>query len=221
MTIDQIKSAVFNLVMDGLQGATINSSLLIEQVEDEAINEKLKIIEEINMTGKLNPKDIYMSLRGLVVTCSDIERFCNITSSSNIKKVEIPQIITSIERPIDYFGTTDMMYNYRVYTDVNCFVDNKYRRARNDKPYVWIDTTPNTNNMNDAFIFNAPFVQNLTVICAPKDIRQVELLGCCSNEELSNITAIDSEVIRRLTAKYIDSHRKLAMAPRANTQQIV
>ena len=75
--------------------------------------------------------------------------------------------------------------------------------------------------MNDAFIFNAPFIDKVTVIGAFKDPRQVESLGCCTNEEISVITSIDTEVIKRLAARYIDSHRKLIMAPRANTQQIL
>lgn len=220
MTIDQIKSSVYNLVMDGLKGASINSSIQLTQVEDEAINEKLKVIEEINMTGKLNVKDILLPLRGLQTECSNLERVCNMTSTNNIMKVELPQIITSIGRKaINYFGSKDMSLNFRVYLDINELADNKYKRSQNNNPYVWIDTTPNTNNMNDAFIFNAPYIKYVTAIIAPKDVRQVEALGCCSGEEISNITSIDSEVIKRLAAKYIDSHRKLAMVNRPNDQK--
>lgn len=220
MTINQAKSAVYNLVMDGLHGASINSSLQIEQIEDEYINERLKVIEEINMIGKLNVKDLLLPLRGLNATCSNIERVCNIDSPNNIKKVEIPQIITSIgSKSINYFGSKDMTLNFRTYLDINDLISNKYKRSKNNNPYVWIDVTPNSNNLNDAFIFNAPYISSVTVICAPKDIRQVEFLGCCSNNEISNITAIDSEVIKRLAAKYIEAHRKLALANRPNDQK--
>lgn len=223
MTIDQGKSAVYNLVMDGLKGASINSSLLIGQVEDEYINERLKVIEEINMIGKLNYKDLYLPLRGLKASCSNIERVCNDTSAKeNIKKIEIPQIISSIgSRSINYFGAKDMTLNFRVYMDVNDLMSNKYKRSKNNNPYVWIDITPNENNMNDAFIFNAPYIVDASVIGAFKDVRQVESLGCCATSELHNISSIDSEVIKRLAAKYIEAHRKLSMVSRPNDQKIV
>lgn len=223
MTIDQGKSAVYNLVMDGLKGASINSSLLIGQVEDEYINERLKVIEEINMVGKLNYKDLYLPLRGLKASCSKIERVCNDTGSTNgIKRIELPQIISSIgNKAINYFGAKDMTLNFRIYTDVNDLMCNRYRRSKNNNPYVWIDITPNENNMNDAFVFDAPYLADVSVIGAFKDMRQVESLGCCATSEIHNITSIDSEVIKRLAAKYIEAHRKLAMVSRPNDQKIV
>jgi hypothetical protein len=40
-----------------------------------------------------------------------------------------------------------------------------------DKPYVYIDTTPNENNMYDAFVFNAPLLKRLSVVAIFKDLR--------------------------------------------------
>jgi len=49
--------------------------------------------------------------------------------------------------------------------------NHKYRRRGKDKPYVWIDTTPNENNMYDCFIFNAPLLSAVSITAIFKDPR--------------------------------------------------
>jgi len=47
----------------------------------------------------------------------------------------------------------------------------KIRKRGKNKPYVWIDTTPNENGMCDCFVFNAPLIQQISIIAVFKDLR--------------------------------------------------
>jgi hypothetical protein len=49
----------------------------------------------------------------------------------------------------------------------------KFLRRGAEKPYVYIDTTPNENNMYDCWIFNAPLLKKISVIGIFKDPRQL------------------------------------------------
>jgi hypothetical protein len=47
----------------------------------------------------------------------------------------------------------------------------QYRKRGKDKPYIFIDTTPNENGMCDGFVFNAPFLKQLSITGVFKDPR--------------------------------------------------
>ena len=60
---------------------------------------------------------------------------------------------------IDYIGSVDRQLPFVCYTSLSNYRNHKYRKRGKDKPYVWIDTTPNENGMCDCFIFNAPLLK--------------------------------------------------------------
>jgi hypothetical protein len=71
----------------------------------------------------------------------------------------------------------------------------KYRKRNANKPYVWIDYSPNENGMLDCFLFNAPLLEQVSVVGVFKDPRQLTKYSCCNNQELvgpdTNMSFID------------------------------
>ena len=82
------------------------------------------------------------------------------------------------------------------YTNPIVMKYHKYRVRGKNKPYVWIDITPNENNMYDCFVFNAPLLKEVSVIAIFKDPRQLERYSCCSSETLEddNFNFINNEI---------------------------
>jgi hypothetical protein len=81
---------------------------------------------------------------------------------------------------IDYLGATDRQLPFVCYTSSAVFRQHKYRKRGKNKPYVWIDTTPNENGMYDCFVFNAPLLKVVSISAIFKDLRQLDTYSCCS-----------------------------------------
>jgi hypothetical protein len=221
MTLDKLKSSIYNNVMSGLRGASINNSFTLEQIEDGIIQERLSIIKEYAAKNLIPIKDLMYSIRCIEVDCESLDRCCCDIRGTVVKHIEIPQIFNDFgQQAIDYMGSTDGLVSYVVYTD-NTFKVHKYKRRGANDPYVWVDITPNQNGMYDAFIFNAsPMLSNMLVRIIPKDIRQLEQYECCPTEEISNISFIDTEIEKRMTEKYIRYYRQMALAITPNDQTV-
>lgn len=207
----RIASAVYNDVYAGLKGFHTNMSLSIEQLEDEIHQERMQIIKEYYLKNLLNKEDLLLSLNCIFVDCKDLERCkCKtIMEGTVVAHFEIPQLLLEIGMfAIDYVGTTDRMEPFTVYTSLVTASKHKYRGRRKHLPYVYIDVTPNEHNLCDCYIFNAPLIKQVTVVGIFKDLRQVELLGCC--EDLSeNFSWLDAEIQKRVTEKKLRYYRQL------------
>jgi len=219
MTLEQITSAIYNNVVAGLPGVTANSKFAMEQVEDDAINERLLIIKEYAAKNLIPKKDLLLSINCVDVDCKDIDRCpCAPKDRDKLTHIEIPQILNDFaEEGIDFIGSTDRAIQFKVYTTY-AYRQHKFKKRGGDKPYIWVDTTPNSNNMYDAFIFNAPLVTNVSVVAIFKDPRQLAGFSCCTDEDINNINFIDAEIIKRVTEKYIRYYRQMASANTPNDQ---
>ena len=130
---------------------------------------------------------------------------------------EIPQIVNDYGNlSIDYIGSIDKQLPFIFYTSSTAFRYHKYRRRGKNKPYVWIDTTTNSNNMYDCYIFNAPLINKVSVVAIFKDLRQLENYDCCY--ESDNMSFINNEVKKRLTEKKIRYYRQLQAQNLPNNQ---
>jgi hypothetical protein len=93
-----------------------------------------------------------MSINCVEVDCKSLES-CPPCSEPNpyeekFYHFEIPQVVNDFASDaIEYIGSTDKKTRFKVYTDVNSFKYHKYLRRGANKPYVYIETTPNENNM--------------------------------------------------------------------------
>lgn len=218
---ERMASAIQNDVYAGLKGYHQNLSMSIEQLEDEIVQERLTLIKEYALKGVLPKKDLLLSLNCIAVDCKDIEK-CSPCSEyidgTPTAHFEIPQIITDFDNlGIEFIGPPDRSMKYTVYTSLIAASKHKYRKRRADRPYVYIDVTPNEHNMYDVFIFNAPFISKVSVVGVFKDLRQVEESGCCL-DLANNFTFLDSTVQQRLTEKKIRYYRQLATSIAPNDQ---
>lgn len=215
MYIHKLASAIRNDIVSGLRGYHTNLSMSTEQLEDDIIQERLQILKEYSLKGILPVKDLYLSINCIPVDCKSIERCkCNFQdecSDPPIAHFEIPQVLGDYgDLSIDYIGSTDRQLPFIFYTSSTAFRYHKYRKRGKNRPYVWIDITPNENGMYDCFVFNAPLLSNVSITAIFKDPRQLENYSCCVEAEDENFTFIDNEVKRRLTEKKIRFYRQLA-----------
>lgn len=221
--IKKLASAIYNDIYSGLIGITSNPTLSMDQLEDEVVEEWLQVIKEYSLKNILPLKDLLISINCIDVDCLALDK-CPICSESNPYSIpeyhfQIPQTINDLaEEAIFYIGATDKSLKYKIYTNPQSLKYHKYNRRGSDKPYVYIDTTPNENNMYDGWIFNSPLIQKISFIGIIKDLRQLDNYECCSPETLENLTFIVTELKKRLIEKKIRYYRQLYIGSQPNNQ---
>ena len=213
MTLEQLTSAIYNDLMSGLRGLSNIPTISLEQLEDDIIDERLIILKEFSMKNMLPVKDLLMSLNCINVDCKSIDKCpCGTSLIKPTQHFEIPQILNDFgEESIEYLGSVDKTLQFKVYTST-AFITHQYKRRGAHKPYVYIDTTPNENNMYDCWIFNAPLIKKLSLTAIFKDPRQLLEVDCCVNNDSINYNFIDNEIKRRLTEKKLRYYRQ-GMSP--------
>lgn len=218
----KLASAILNDIYSGLAGLHHNISLSIEQLEDEIVQMRLQVIKEYQLKGVFPIKDLMLSINCVPVDCKDLERcHCKDGDKTPNAHFEIPQIINEFgSSAIAYIGSTDRMNQFAVYITPN-FTNlyQRYRKRGRNLPYVYIDPTPNENNMYDCYVFNAPLLREVSVVAVFKDPRQLDGYSCCLNmDELDSMNFIDYEVKTRLTEQKIKYYRQLHAGNLPNTQ---
>lgn len=221
--VEKLASAIRNDVVSGLRGYHANMSMSMEQLCQDIVDERLQILKEYSLKGVLPLKDLYISINCIQVDCKNIERCrCNTyddCSDQPVAHFEIPQIVNDYGNlSIDYIGSTDRQLPFIFYTSSTAFRYHKYRKRGKNKPYVWIDTTPNKNGMYDCFVFNAPLLDRVSVSAIFKDLRQLDQFACCSELQDDNMSFINNEIKKRLTEKKIRYYRQLQAPNLPNDQ---
>lgn len=218
--VTKLASAIYNDVVGGLAGYSTTPSMSIEQLEDEVVEERLLVIKEYLMRNMLPKKDLYMSINCIPVDCKSLDKCpCNsATYSEPVAHFEIPQLVNGVPGgALDFVGSVDKAVQFKIY-DSTAYQYHKYLRRGAFKPYVYIDTTPNENNKYDGWIFNAPFIEVISVIGIFKDPRQLEQYHCCAADDLENYSFISTEIKKRLVEKKLRYYRQFLPAPHPNTQ---
>ena len=220
MIVSKLASAIWNDIVGGLQGyeATINMS--IRQLEDEVVEERLAVLNSYSMQNMIPRKDLFYSLNCIELDCKSLDKCCKLVDnySDKIAHFEIPQIVNDFgEQAIEFIGSTDKEIKFKVYTSSQ-FKFHKYKTRGKQKPFVYIDTTPNEHNFYDCYLFNAPMLERLTVIAIFKDPRQVEQVACCNLTEADNMSWITSEVEKSLINEKVKQYQQLIPHPLPNTQ---
>lgn len=219
--IERLASAIRNDVVSGLKGYHTNMSMSIEQLCQDIIDERLQILKEYSLKGVLPLKDLYISINCIPVDCTDIERCrCINSEGTPTAHFEIPQIVNDYGNlSIDYIGSVDRQLPFIFYTSSTAFRYHKYRKRGKERPYVWIDTTPNKNGMQDCFVFNAPYLKEVSISAIFKDVRQLDNYSCCTELSDDNMSFINNEIKKRVTEKKIRCYRALAPNNVPNDQQ--
>lgn len=230
-SIRKIADAIRNDIVSGLRGYHQNMSLSVEQLEEEIVQMRLLIIKEYTLKGILPINDLIASLNCIPVDCDTLDKCpCNRTSCGEpTAHFQIPQLLLDfgISSAIKYIGSTDKQHRFLVYTSPLDKVNNyqKYRKRGKNKPYVYIDVTPNKEGMLDCYIFGAPLIKQVSVIAVFKDPRQLEDYSCSCEGETSetyldnNYNFIDTIIKDRLTQQKLRYYRQYATSITPNDQQ--
>lgn len=223
--VEKLASAIYNDIVGGLRGFHTNYSISMEQLQQDIVDERLQILKEYSLKGIVPTKDLYVSINCIKVDCKSIDKCrCNNLDCPDppMAHFEIPQILNDYgNKSIDYIGSVDKQLPFIYYTSSTAFRFHKYRKRGKNKPYVWIDTTPNENGMYDCFVFNAPLLTNVSITAIFKDLRQLENYDCCSDFQDDNMSFINNEIKKRLTEKKIRYFRQMAMPTLPNDQSYV
>lgn len=219
----KLASAIYNDIVSGLRGYHSNISMSLEQLEDDIVNTRLQVIKEYSLKGILPIKDLLVSINCIKIDCKDLDRCkCNSTYMGNpVAHFQIPQLLNDYgQQSIDYIGSTDRQNSFMWYTSSNVgFKYSKYRKRGKDKPFVYIDTTPNEDGMYDCFIFNSLLLKEISISAIFKDPRQIEQFYCCSEYSDDNLNFINKEVQDRVTKTKIYYYRQLAAPIISNNQE--
>ena len=217
--VHKLASAIYLDIVSGLVGVTSTPTLSMSALEDDIVDEWLQIIKEYSLRNLIPRKDLLMSINCIELDCLSLDKCpCGTDFSPTQLHFEIPQIVNDFaEKAIEYIGAIDRSQEYKVYTSIS-FRYHQYKRRRAEKPYVYIETTPNANNMYDAWVFNAPFTKKISVIGIFKDPRQLMEYGCCAGDDLENYTFISAEIKKRLTEKKLRYYKLLYQGPTNNSQ---
>lgn len=235
-SIRKLADAVYNDVVSGLRGYHTNPSMSIEQLEEECVQYRLAILKEYMMKGILPVHDLLSSLNCIPVDCDSLDKCsCNSQTcgSDPVAHFQIPQILFDfgLNKAIYYVGTTDKQLKFLVYTkpftQINSY--QKYRKRGKNKPWVYIDITPNQEGLLDCYIFGAPLIKQVSVIAIFKDPRQLEDYQCnCQGESINGDTQMDNNfnfidilVKERLTKQKLYYYRQVAAPLLSNDQRYV
>lgn len=218
--ITKLASAIYNDIVGGLAGITSTPNLSLEQLQDDVIDERLQIIKEYSMKNLIPINDLVMLIACIPVDCKSLDKCpCGGPNyTPPISHFELPQIVNDFaDKAVQFVGSVDRSLEFKVYTNTS-YLYHKYSRRGAINPYVYIESTPNENNMYDAWIFNAPLLKKLSLIAIFKDPRQLEQYGCCAGDDIENYSFLSAEIKKRLTEKKIRYYRQLMAQPTPNTQ---
>ena len=219
MVFNKLASAIFNDIYGGLRGYASNLSMSLEQLEDDIIDERLQIIKEYYLKGLVPKRDLLLSINCIELDCKSLDRCsCGRTSDCDelVAHFELPQILGDFgTEAIDYIGSTDRQIPFIVYTSPQFWRYRKYRKRGKNKPFVYVDMTPNENNMYDCWVFNVPILKKVSVIGISKNLNQLD--ECCADP--TNLSFLDAEVKKRVTELKIRYYRQLMSPVVPNTQQ--
>ena len=222
MTIEQIASAIENDLHSALSGVNSNITISIDQLQDEIISMREIVVKEWWLHGLINRDDLLTALNCVVVDCKDPAkcRACDKPYSGPAGHSELHFEIPKTMEGLDFVGSADRQERYRVYYSPAQVKYNRYRRRHQDRPYVYIEKTPNENGNYDGWIFNLPFVKTISVIGIFKDPRDLEKMGCYGNCDNTNgdLGSVSHEVQSRLTKEKMLYYRQYYMPPQPNNQ---
>ena len=219
MNVNQIASAIINDLFSGNLVSLSNRAMISqEQIEDECIEARCAIIKDWYLTNMLNLGDMMVAINCVEVDCKDQNKCSCMSFLANAKMAkhfEIPQLMPGLGvDALAFVGSTDRSHAFKVYYNLEAIKYQqhyqKYRKRPNNKPFVYIEKTPNENGMYDCWIFDAPFVQYIAVIGIFKDPRQLEKYNCCDDIDYLEMGAISNEIKNRILQKKIQLYRTSA-----------
>jgi hypothetical protein len=185
------------------------------------------IIRQQIASGVFPIKDLLVAINCVDVDCESLERCkCNSDGCDTlVAHFQIPQLMSEFGKAsIDYIGSIDRQQRFPIVTSLTERNMRKFRKRSKNGPNVWLDMAPNRDGMLDCFIFNCPFIKQVSVVGIFKDPRQIEKFKCCVSSEYSltgpdnNISYLSQMVKDKLTTDKVRYYRQLAAPTLPNDQ---
>lgn len=221
MELNRLTSAIWNDIEAGLSGMNANPNLSLEQLEDEVIETRETVIKEWYLKDVLKPHDLMLAINCIEVDCKDPAQCCEVGVGSGKSEMhfEIPQLLNDMgSDAIEWIGTIDKEQRFDVYYTTDAIKYRQYKKRGANKPFVYIQKTPNKNGMYDGWIFNAPFIKRLSIIAAFRDPRQLENFNCCDSNNYLELGSVSNEIKKRLTEQKLRYYRGPNAQVLPNTQ---
>ena len=225
MAYSKLASAIYNDIVGGLRGYSSTPTLSLEQLEDEIAEERLAVIKQYTLKGIIPKQDLMRTISCIPIDCKDIENCSKCQEDNSLWEgtptmhFEIPILLTDFgDVGIEYIGSPDLQNPFVVYTKANNLRYRRYRKWGNNKPYVYVNVSPNENGMCDCWVFNAPFIKRVTVIGVFKDERQLSKFGCDCDADMNNMSFLDAEIKERITKKKLYYYKQLLLPQQPNNQ---
>jgi hypothetical protein len=217
MLLEQLVSQVQNNVVAGAKGITINQSFSLKQIENELISEYLTVMREYTIKGILPKQDFYRKLSCVETYCGKMEECCedntNIKgyNSTDVLKFDIPELITDFGTDaVAFVGSADLQTSFSVYFSSNSANAHKFKMRGSDRPFVYIEPATLNDGMITGYLYGAPLTKIITVIAMFKDPRKLAEYDCCPKETDFANSFVATEVVKRLTEKYLRYYRQFA-----------
>lgn len=228
MYVEKLASQIRNDVLSGLKGYHQNLGMNMQQLADEIVQCRLAIIKQQILQGNVSAKDLIVAINCVDVDCESLERCkCNSDGCNTLTAhFQIPQLMSEFgSDSIDYIGTIDRQQRFNLIGSLTEFQLRKYRKRGKNKPFVWIDYAPNSEGMLDCFLFNCPFIKQVSVVGIFKDPRQIEKYKCCTDSHYAltgpdnNMSFISQLVKDKLTQDKLRYYRQAAAPMLPNNQE--
>lgn len=180
MTLNELASAIHNDIVQGLRGKT-DTVIPIKQLEKEIVVKRNSLIKKYSLQGMLPIQELVQTISCIPVNCEDIAKCCSgIKSGTKGLKFTIPMISTVfMGDSIPYIGPIDRSVSWKIYYD-NSFIYHQYRRF-NNRPFVWINLGSKVDGMVDAYVFNQPYIENVTIDIVAED--PYKAYTCCIDKK--------------------------------------
>lgn len=219
MTIEHLASIIYNNVVSGLDGNHIDSKFSMAQIEDDIVNERLTVIKEYALKGLLPANDLMIKINCISLDDEPINRMGQFEDFDGyyIKHFEVPQIAYVYDKEsVSYVGLIDGRNSFPFYIDRHAWYNHRNKRFVKQRPHVFIDTATNKNNKYDCWVISKeqmPEETMLMIAAIWKDPRDLIEYSCCKNEEIFNWSFISTDIIKRVTEKYLRYYRMLYQPP--------
>lgn len=225
MTLKQIASLIRNNLLNGLKGVN-NEQFSIEQLMHEVMLETNSTITKHIADRTLLAENVSQRIDGIELHCEDTSDNCTIDSQVSAAHIKIPKLaqFMNIEDALSYVGPIDNSVNFKVYFNTD-YIYHKHRLVTAKRPYVWINTSDDTDGYYSMYFFNLGKYNNIKFISVvarfenPVKLLDTVYADSFSSTEFYAPEIILNEVINIITQRWFKYYRELGTPARPNTQE--
>ena len=229
MTHNELASAIRNRVADGLSGNISDQAFSVEQIMDEIDLMRADFAHKYSSTAKLDPTFLVQEPRELFkIECRNLSPDCGLLAfEENVASIKIPKLMPLFgEEAVQYLGLDNMQESFAVYFHPIDIRHHKVRIKTRKRPYAWIDTAPDSNDMQTVWLFNMgsynplQYLKLRAVFEHPSKIDPD--VPNHLDKEYPAPLHLQNAIVDALTEKYIRYHRQLNIPsiPNQQTDQI-